>query len=67
MEEINKERAPEKTKNFIVDSLKKSRPTKKWKEVVEKNILAGGLKRINLCPGSLFVETWLQKPIHSCC
>ena len=41
-------------KNFVVDGSKKGRPKKRWKEVVEKNMLITGLKRTDAQKRSLW-------------
>ena len=44
MEKIDDERAPVKAKMFAVNGSKKGRPKKRWKETVEKDMLARGLR-----------------------
>ena len=40
MERINDEKAPAKTTIFAIDGSNKDRPKKRWKAVVEKDMLA---------------------------
>ena len=42
LERMNDERAPVKAKNFVVKHSKIGRPRKRWKEVVEKDMLVRG-------------------------
>ena len=47
MESMVDERAPIKAKSYVVSDSQKSRFKKKWKEVVEKDMLVRGLRRTN--------------------
>ena len=45
MERIDNERAPVKTKSFVVNGAKRSRLKKGWKEAIEKYMLARVLEK----------------------
>ena len=45
VERMDDEKTPIKAKNFVVEGSKKGKPKKKWKEVVEIDMLVRGLKR----------------------
>ena len=45
MKKIDDERAPVKAKIFVINGSKRGRSKKRWKETIEKDILARGLKR----------------------
>ena len=45
MEKMDDERAPVKAKIFVANGSKRGRPKKRWKETIEKNISARGLKK----------------------
>ena len=47
MERIDEERGPVKAQLFEVDGTKKGRPKKRWKEVLECDMTARGLQRLD--------------------
>ena len=47
VERMDKESGPAKTLHFNLDGTKTHRPKKRWKEVVEQDMTARGLQRIN--------------------
>ena len=63
MEKTDDERAPVNAKIFVVNGSKRGRPKKKWKEIVEKDVLAKGLKSSD-AHNYANVESRLQKPAH---
>ena len=53
METIDDEKTPVKVKDFVVYRSKKNRPKKRWKKVVEKDMLERGLRRADAPDRSL--------------
>ena len=48
VERMDDERSPVKAKSIVVDGSKKGRPKKRWKEVVEKDMLVAGFIRTDV-------------------
>ena len=58
---MDDERTHVKAKKFVVNRSKKTTPKKRWKEVVEKDMLVTGFKKTDPKYRSLWRQTWLQK------
>ena len=48
MDRMDDEKNPVKAKHFLGDGIKKGRPKKRWKKVVEKDMLATSLTRTDV-------------------
>ena len=45
---MDDDKAPVKAKGFVGDGSKRGRPKQRWKEAIEKDILARGFKNVML-------------------
>ena len=62
VERMDDEKAPVKAKSLFLKVQKKGRPNKRWKEVVQKDMLVRGLKRTDAQDCSLWRFGWMNRP-----
>ena len=65
MERVDNERGPVQALDLNVDGSKKGRLKKRWRELVEKDMIDRGLKMMDAQDRLLWV-IWLLKPADPC-
>ena len=63
---MDKQRAPVKVKRFVAEDSKKGKPKKRWRDVMEKDVLVRGLKSTNAHNHSVWMLGCKNRIISAC-